>query len=120
MRLVRDQVERYLNEAFVASVLADLNIKIRYVPIVMDNEARLNYPARSKARLKEKIYDCAPQLAYQPFIVGNWSEQVCEYLLGLNGCCEGITKFGATDGQVAKFKEILRQAYVDLTKDKKS
>ncbi len=114
--VVRASVEAYLNRAFAESILEDIDLEIRYVPIVMSEASRARYPARSRARLKSKIYDCAPQLPYEPFITGDWSDRVEAYLLGLEECSSALLKFGATDAQVVTFRQILRRAYVDLTK----
>ena len=55
-------VEPFLNTAFATSGLANLQCKLRYVPIIMPDGMRERYPARSKLRKTERICDCSPQL----------------------------------------------------------
>ena len=118
LNAVRLSVEPYINEAAAISELSSLEIKIRYIPIVMGSEFLSRYPARSKIRKKQKLYDCAPQLPHQPFVDGSWAEQVATYLQGLNECADPLLKMGATEVQVSIFKEILGRALIDLTAEK--
>ena len=60
-------VEPLTIAALAEEPLADLEVKIRYVPIVMDEEGRRRYPARSRVRKAQRLYDCAPQLDYLTF-----------------------------------------------------
>jgi len=52
----------FLNRAFAASSLAALQVELRYVRIVMPKNLQSRYPARSKLRKRQRIYDCAPVL----------------------------------------------------------
>jgi hypothetical protein len=103
-------VEPYLNHVFGNSSLNDLKIKLRYVPIVMSPESLANYPERSRARIKQKIYDCAPQLDYQTFVDGTLSDQLDEYLRGIALSSPFLKKFGATPEQVREFDLIIATA----------
>jgi hypothetical protein len=58
------------------SSLATLNVKLRYIPIVMPEGMRERHPARSKLRENERIYDCAPQLNYEVFVEGSFEDQL--------------------------------------------
>ena len=107
---VRKVVEPFLNAAFEMSLLAELPIKLRYVPIIMPEGIRERYPARSKVRKKENLYDCAPQLNYEVFVEGVFAEQVDEYLRGVALSAPHLAKLGASQPQIEEFKKILKDA----------
>jgi hypothetical protein len=106
----RRLVEPHLNYAFENSSLNDLNIELRYIPIVMDPESLANYPERSRAKIKQKVYVCAPQLDYQTFVDGTLSDQLDEYLAGIALSSPFLKKFGATPEQVRDFDLIIATA----------
>lgn len=103
-------VEPFLKAAFAVSSLAKLDCKLRYVPIVMPEEMRVRYPARSKLRKKERIYDCAPQLDYEVFVRGRFEDQLREYLRGIALSAPFLAGLGATATQIEEFKNILATA----------
>lgn len=100
----------YLNEEFENSLLRDLNIKLRYIPIVMPEQNRTSYPERSKARIKQAIYDCAPQLDYPTFVNGPLDAQCIEYIRGIALSSPHLKKFGATLEQIADFDAVIAAA----------
>jgi len=104
---VRRNVEPFLNKAFAASSLATLKCKLRYVPIIMPAEARERYPARSKLRRKERIYDCAPQLDFQVFVDGTFEDQLREYLKGISESGPHLAELGASAQQIEDFNRII-------------
>jgi hypothetical protein len=99
--------EPYLNEQFGYSSLASLQVKLRYIPIIMDEQGRANHPERSKARIKQGIYDCAPQLNYRTFVDGTLEAQCVEYVRGIALSSPHLKKFGATSEQIADFDKIM-------------
>lgn len=103
-------VELYLSAAFARSGLATLDAELRYVPIVMPEGMRENYPARSKLRRKQKLYDCAPQLEYDVFVRGTFEAQLREYLRGIALSTPHLAVLGATKEQIAEFEAILANA----------
>ncbi len=103
-------VEPFLNAAFAASSLATLEGKLRYVPIAMPVGMRERYPARSKLRKKERIYDCAPQLNYEVFVDGIFEDQLREYLRGIALSAPYLVGLGASLQQVEDFEMILASA----------
>jgi hypothetical protein len=103
-------VESFLNAAFAASSLATLEGKLRYVPIIMPEGMRERYPARSKLRKKERIYDCAPQLDYDVFVDGTFEDQLKEYLNGIAPSAPHLAGLGATKQQIKDFETILAGA----------
>mgnify|MGYP001453106028 CR=1 FL=1 len=108
-------VEAYLRRAFVESdKLTGLPITVRYVPIAMPDMLLPRYPARSKLRKKERLYDCAPQLDYDVFVSGTFEEQLREYLRGLAETTPHLKDLGANDDQVVEFENILRKAVDEI------
>jgi len=110
MDMVRRGVEPFLNLKFALSSLAELNGKLRYVPIVMPDGLRERYPARSKLRKKERIYDCAPQLDYEVFVSGTFEDQLREYLHGIAESAPHLAGLGATPEQIKDFEQIMATA----------
>lgn len=110
LEIVRRCVEPFLNAAFKASSLASLPATLRYVPIVMPISMHARYPARSKLRKKEQIYDCAPILNYDVFVEGKFEEQLQEYLQGIALSAPYLAGLGASPQQVEEFKKILATA----------
>jgi hypothetical protein len=108
---VRKHVEATLNEAFCQSSLASLEFKLRYIPIVMPKELHSMYPARSKLRKKEHIYDCAPILNYEIFTEESFKAQVQEYIRGIALSAKHLEALGCTPQQVVEFEEILSIAH---------
>jgi hypothetical protein len=107
-------VEPYLNDAFAASSLASLDIKLRYVPIIMTKDAHDKYTDRTKIRIKQRISDVAPQLDYELFVSGTLAEQLEEYLRGITHARPHLPRFGATPEQIADFDSILAGAKAAL------
>lgn len=108
-------VEPLIIAALAEEPLADLEVKIQYVPIVMDEEGRRRYPARSRVRKAQRLYNCAPQLDYLTFKKGRPEEQLAEYLRGLEECRTALPKLGATPPQVQAFMAALDRIARELT-----
>jgi hypothetical protein len=106
----RRSIEPFLNAAFASSSLSTLDCKLRYVPIVMPDELRERYPARSKIRKKERIYDCAPQLDYEVFVSGTFEAQLREYVRGIAESAHQLASLGATPEQIEDFERIMAAA----------
>ncbi len=106
----RKCAEPFLNTAFAASSLAALQGKLRYVPIVMPEDMHARYPARSKLRKKQRIYDCAPILDYGVFVNGRFEDQLREYLRGIALSAPHLAGLGASPEQIKEFEAILAGA----------
>lgn len=106
----RRSVEPFLNKALARSGLSTLCCKLRYVPIVMPADVHARYPARSKLRKRERIYDCAPILNYDVFVEGKFEDQVQEYLRGIALSAPHLADLGASPQQIEEFKGILADA----------
>lgn len=85
-------------------------MELRYVPIVMPTEMHDRYTERSKARIKQRIYVCAPHLDYDLFVSGTLERQIDEYLRGVALSAPHLKKFGFTPEQVSEFERILAAA----------
>lgn len=112
----RRLVEAHLNEAFARSAFSDLDMTLRYVPIVMPVEFHDRYKERSKAQVDQSIYDCAPHLDYEVFVSGTITEQIREYLRGISLAVPHLHKFGFTPENLADFKEIIASAVDEVAK----
>lgn len=110
MDRARRCVMPYLNAAFAASSLRSLEAELRYVPIVMPEDMRGDYPPRSKLRKKQRLYDCAPQLDYEVFVGGSFEDQLREYLRGISESGPHLAHLGATPQQIEEFNDILAGA----------
>jgi hypothetical protein len=109
MHEVRILVKPLLESAVAKGPLAEFDVEIRYVPIIMSKERRDRYPARSRLRRKERIYSCCPQLEIEPFLSGTKPERIAVYVEGLRECGPALAKLGATNEQVMEFDRILDQ-----------
>ncbi len=92
------------------SSLTTIDAKLRYVPIIMPDGLRGRYPARSKLRKKERIYDCAPQLDYDVFVSGTFEDQLREYVRGIAESAPHLAGLGATPEQIKDFEQIMATA----------
>ncbi len=111
-------VQRFLEQQFSASpALCELPVTVRYIPIIMPEELRARHPARSRLRIKELLYDCAPQLDYQVFVSGSFERQLEEYIRGLTESVPHLEKLGATREQIAEYQAILQQAKDVIIRD---
>lgn len=103
-------VSPFLSGAFAVSRLATLEGLLRYVPIVMPEGMRQRYPARSKLRKKQRIYDCSPQLNYEVFVGGSFEDQLREYIRGIAESAPHLAGLGATPEQIEEFNQIMATA----------
>ena len=95
--------ERPLEAILEDSRLRDLDVLIRYVPIIMGERNRLRYPARSRLDRKNRAFNCSPQLPIEPFLTGTPEERISAYLNGLRECGPALKKLGANAAQVEAF-----------------
>jgi hypothetical protein len=92
---------------FSDSNLNTLGVKLRYVPIIMPDDLRQRYPARSKLRLKERVYVCAPQLNFEVFVNGTFEDRLREYVRGIATSAPHLAGLGATPAQLEEFDRIM-------------
>lgn len=104
-------VQSYVTGAVAtSSSLSAFDGELRYIPIVMPDGMKARYPARSRARIKQRLYDCAPQLTCEAFVAGTFDEQVREYIRGMGDEAERLIRVGASREQVGEFRMILAAA----------
>jgi hypothetical protein len=103
-------VEPFLNTELSRSSLANLDARLRYIPIVMPKGMRERYPERSELLRKQRIYDCSPQLNYEVFVDGGVEDQLKEYIRGIALSAPHLEGLGATPEQIEDFKRILEEA----------
>ena len=104
---VRREVEARLNVELNRSNLSARAIKFRYVPVVMPDDMKDRYPARSRPLPAQGIYDCAPQLDYDTFVNGAYDRCVDEYLRGVLSCASSLTAVGMTDIEIELFEALV-------------
>lgn len=107
---IRRLVEPYLISKFASSKLASLECKVRYVPIIMPKDMHAKYPARSKLRKNQKLYDCSPIINYDVFVKGHFADQLAEYIAGISLTAPHLADLGATPEQIEEFVRILDDA----------
>lgn len=112
---VRRAVEPYLNAKFKDSSIVAFECKLRYVPIVMPVEMHNRYPARSRLNKKSRICDCAPLLNYDVYLRDSFSDQLYEYIRGIEDAIPYLQALGASPEQVNELKAILKEAAKDLS-----
>jgi hypothetical protein len=100
-------VEAEINRLFSVSPLSALDVKIRFIPIVMPEGMREHFRPRSDLKKKRRIYDCTPYLDYDTFAQGTFDEQLREYMRGLTEAVPYLAGLGATSEQIGCFKGIL-------------
>jgi hypothetical protein len=100
-------IETIIEDSFQRASLSELDMELRYVPIVMPTEWHHKYKERSRCRLKQRIYDCAPHLNYETFVSGSYAAQIEEFIRGMKTSAPHLLWFGASDKQVAEFEEFL-------------
>lgn len=76
----------------------------------MPKSMQERYPTRSKLRIQEGIYDCAPVLDYDVFVDGDVESQLREYVRGISLSAPYIAALGATPQQIEEFNAILEGA----------
>lgn len=92
----------FLQKRFSDGKLAVSSIELRYVPIVMPTEMHDRYKERSRIRIKQQLYDCAPHLSYDVFISGSVDEQLREYAGGLAISLPHLKRLGLSRDQLAE------------------
>jgi len=100
----------FLNGAFAASSLSGLNCELWYIPIVMPEDMREHYPARSRRVRGQLAYSCCPQLDYDVFVEGTFEAQLREYIRGIATSVPFLPALGASPQQVQDFISILESA----------
>jgi hypothetical protein len=104
---VRRVIEPLLNHRLTNSRFANVQLLLRYVPVIMPTEILDRYPARSRARIKQRVLECAPQLRYETFVSGSFNDQVDAYLNGIRTASSSMKKFGISPAEIGDFEQLL-------------
>jgi hypothetical protein len=110
IKKVQETVEPVMRDLLRGSRFEAAKLLLRYVPVVMPPELLDRYPPRSKARLKQRILECAPQLQYEPFVRGSFTDQVRVYVDGIRTASSFLPKFGLSLEEVRDFEGLLTRA----------
>lgn len=89
------------------SILSDLDVRIRYIPIVMPPERAHAYPARSRVERANRIYNACPQLDYQVFLDGSDEDMKREWISGLDSVAGGLKKLGVSKEHIDTWTDAL-------------
>ena len=104
---VRRVIEPLLNHQLRNSRFAAVELLLRYIPVIMPTEMLDRYPSRSKARIKQRVLDCSPQLHYETFVSGEFGDQVDAYVGGIRTTSSLLTKFGVSPVEIEEFEHLL-------------
>lgn len=104
-------VEQLLIRAFESiasdSALGKLDATVHFCPIVMNEEFREFYPARSRLSKKDRTYHCSPQLNHEFFLSSDTNLALRHCVEALFESVDPLVKLGATDEQVQEFRGVL-------------
>jgi hypothetical protein len=104
------RVADFLETQFAQPILANLDLTLRYVPIIMPPDMRENYSERSRIRLKQRLYDCAPQLDLAAFLSDDTGAKYREFVRGLKTSLPELARLGANTAQIAAIENAFDQA----------
>lgn len=96
-----------MNQRLAESSLADVDLVLGYVPILMSDECRASYPARSRYERKKKFLGCAPQLDHARYIEGDFAMRWTVYCDGLYDAVKLMRRANLSDEQIDEFESIL-------------
>jgi hypothetical protein len=110
LRRCRVSIEERLNKDLAKSSLLNLNVQIRYVPIVMPSDMIARYPARTNVQKSKRLLDCAPQLDYDAFIDTDFPRALHEYIQGIIRESHHLSELGLSTSQIIEFVRIVGDA----------
>jgi hypothetical protein len=99
-------VQAGLSDQFGKGILAGTDTEIRYVPLIMDLPPGTRN-ARARAKKAEQIVDYSPQLDFEKFRLGNWSDGLQEFLHGLEPCGPALARLGESHEVIEAFYSAL-------------
>lgn len=110
----RLSVEPYLNKLLNDHGFGDIELTIRFVPIVMPYEFHSKYKERSRIYIKKNIYDLSPHLHFDVFIVDDYESQINEYIDGIKKCIPNLEKFAIQNLDIEQFDRTIEIARRNL------
>jgi len=106
---VCQHIEQTLKARQKGTVLESLTAEVNFCPILMDEDLRQYYPARSSTDKKDSVYYCCPQLNYRLFVSGTFEEQLGNCIDELLLADEPLKVLGATPEQREVYRDILEE-----------
>jgi hypothetical protein len=114
-RLIGCAVEDLINERLQSGELSDVDLKVRYVPIIMPPDRAADYPARSKVSTQQRLLDCAPQLNFDAFSGPSVETSAEEYLQGLIACIPLLETLGMDAGDRERISDFFKEILAEVT-----
>ena len=109
IRICRELETRILSRVDDSS-LAEKDIELCYIPILMPDEDLHRYPARSKYSRKENVLYCCPQLDYNRYQNGNAADRRAVMFDGLFESDKLMRRANFTEEEIEEFLAILEDA----------
>jgi hypothetical protein len=106
--------EQMIAERLVAGELSNIDILVRYVPIIMNPEWAKHYPSRTKVSHKHRVLDCAPQLNFEKFSDGPLDGAAKEYVSGIIDCLPLLAKLKFSSSEIGQVGEFFDRVAADL------
>lgn len=106
VRMMR-YIEKKIAEGQKGTSLEDLDAEVSFCPILMPEERRQYYPARSRLDRKNRVFYCSPQLDYDVFLSGDLKGQLNNCIEELLEAAEPLRKLGASEQQIQDYVEML-------------
>lgn len=100
-----------------AGELANIDVKIGYVPIIMSPELTPRYPARTKVSHKRRALECAPQLDYEIFLRQSLETVAKEYVRGIIDCLPLLSRLGLHNSEIGQVEQFFAHVSADLQDD---
>ncbi|WP_336963952.1 hypothetical protein [Sphingobium aquiterrae] len=100
----------FLQKRFASGTLKASPIELRYVPIIMPTDMHDHYKERSRIRIKQQLYDCAPHLFYDVFVNGSLEDQLREYVGGLAKSLPHLRRLGLSNDQLSEVEAAFADA----------
>ena len=114
LRLMGLATERIISERLAAGELADIDLEIQYVPIIMVPEYAQNYPARTMISHKNRTLHCAPQLDSEKFLVEPFEIAANEYVRGIIDCLPLLSRLRFASSEIGQIEEFFIHVSEDL------
>lgn len=99
-----------LTELAQSTSLQDVDIKVAYIPIIVGDDLKRSYPARTRKNTRRRVAQCAPQLDHDRFVNGTAEDQVYVFFDGLLDAVKPLKSFDLSEPQILEYCEIVHAA----------
>ncbi len=100
---ISNRAQEILSSKLSMGELEKLKITLLYTPILMGDDLRASYPARTRRSVKDRVIFCSPQLDHKAFVSGDWPTKVEVFFSGLNEAVPLLERFGATQSIIREY-----------------